>query len=75
MHVTANCGDPMRLRSDLIVLGYTNPALEGTSVDLKCPPGLMFVGPNVSTCMENGEWEPDLGEVECHGKNHYKFTI
>ena len=63
----------MRLRSDLIVFGYTNPALEGTSVDLKCPPGLMFVGPNVSTCMENGEWEPDLGEVECrrHGKNHY----
>ena len=65
----------MKLRSDLIVLGYTNPALEGTSVDLKCPPGLMFVGPNVSTCMENGEWKPDLGEVECHGKDHYKFTI
>ena len=56
--MTANCEDPMRLRGDLIVLDYTNPALEGSSVDLKCPPGLMLVSPDVSTYIENGEWEP-----------------
>ena len=49
----------MRLCGDLI-LGYANPALEGSSILLECAPGLMLVGPNVSTCMGNGEWEPDL---------------
>ena len=73
MTALANCGNPMRLRSDLIVLGYTNPALEGTSIDLKCPPGLILVSPNVSICMQNGEWEPDFEEVECHGKNQYNI--
>ena len=72
--ITANCGDPLKQRSDhkdsesVIALGYSNPALEGSSVDLKCPPRLTLIGPNVSTCMGNGEWEPNLGEVECQGK-------
>ena len=71
---TVNCGDPLKGHDDhkdagsVIALGYSNPALEGSRVDLKCPPGLTLIGPNVSTCMENGEWEPDLGEVECQGK-------
>ena len=52
----------------VMALGYSDPALEGSSVDLKCPPGLTLIGPNVSTCIGNGEWEPDLGEVECQGK-------
>ena len=29
-----------------------------------CPPGLALNGPESSTCMGNGEWEPDSREVE-----------
>ena len=57
--MAVNCGDPMRQSSNLIILDYANPALEGSSIDLKCPSGLMLVGPNASTCMggmENGNW-------------------
>ena len=32
---------------------------------LSCLPGLVQIGPNLSMCMENGEWEPDLRTVQC----------
>ena len=32
---------------------------------LSCLPGLVQIGPNLSVCMENGEWEPDLRAVQC----------
>ena len=65
----------MRLRGDLIVLGYADhPALEGSNIDPKYLPGLTLVDPNASTCMGNGEWEPDLREVECHGKNNLNMN-
>ena len=32
---------------------------------LACTSGLLLSGPSTSTCMENGEWEPDLREAEC----------
>ena len=76
--VTANCGDPLKQRNDnndadsVTALGYPIPALEGSSVDLKCPPGLTLIGPNASTCMGNGEWEPDIGQTECHGMINIK---
>ena len=41
------------------VHGNLYPAVEGTSVTFSCPPGLVLTGPNTSTCMRNGEWEPD----------------
>ena len=43
------------------------PALEGTNITFSCPLDLVLTGPNSSTCMENGEWEPDPREVECKG--------
>ena len=45
------------------------PAREGTNITLNCSSGLELIGPNTSTCMWNGEWEPDLKEVECKGNN------
>ena len=51
----------------LVVTGYTDPAVEGVSVNLTCSSGVI-IGPNMTTCMENGEWEPDLANVECKGK-------
>jgi hypothetical protein len=29
--------------------------------------GFALTGPNASVCTGNGEWEPDLGEVDCIG--------
>ena len=50
------------------VVGYEDPALEGQIITYSCPPGQILNGSNSSTCMRNGKWEPDLGEVECIGK-------
>jgi hypothetical protein len=48
-------------------MGYNDVALEGDSVSFTCSSGLVLTGPNSSTCMENGEWEPDPREVACKG--------
>ena len=45
------------------------PAMEGATLTFKYPPPqYVLTGPNTTTCMGNGEWEPDPGEVECNGK-------
>ena len=45
------------------------PALEGNTVAFSCPLGMVLTGPNATTCMGNGEWEPDPREfkVQCRG--------
>ena len=53
------------------VNGYSDPALVGTTVTLECSlPNLVFFGPNRTTCMRNGEWEPDPMEAACVGENY-----
>jgi hypothetical protein len=44
-----------------------DPAVVGTNATFSCLPGQGFTGPIVSTCVENGEWEPDPQDVECIG--------
>ena len=44
-----------------------DPALEGAVLSFDCPPQHVLIGPNTTTCMGNGEWEPDPREVECKG--------
>ena len=53
-----------------LTIKYESPALnvEGVSVTFVCFPGLVLTGPNASTCMRNGEWEPDPMNVECKSK-------
>ena len=51
-----------------MIADYYDPALEGTNVTFSCPPGFVVLGPTTSTCMENGEWEPDPRQVKCIGK-------
>ena len=46
-------------------MGYEEPAQQGESITFACTSGLELSGPNSSTCMRNGEWEPDPGEVNC----------
>ena len=48
-----------------VLTGYRDPALEGTTVIFSCPTGLILTGSSSSTCMEDGEWEPDLIEIKC----------
>ena len=50
---------------DLIIEGYEEPNLEGDSITFSCHDELMFTGPNSSTCVENGEWEPNPREAFC----------
>jgi hypothetical protein len=53
--------------TNAIALGYEDPALEGQTITFVCVSRLILSGPNISTCMGNGEWEPDPREVECTG--------
>ena len=41
--------------------------MEGTTLTLVCLPQYILIGPNTTTCMRNGKWEPDPREVECKG--------
>ena len=70
-HLTCHadkCSDPLTLADiKVIAVGYEDPALEGENIMFACPPGLIFSGANSSTCMGNGEWEPDPREVHCTG--------
>ena len=56
----------MKVTNSLAV-GYVDPALERQTIIFICPHGQTLNGSNSSTCMGNGEWEPDPGEVECIG--------
>ena len=66
---TANCGSPQTQNNESITaIGLIDDlALEGTNITFNCRPGLALTGPNLSTCMGNGEWEPDPREVRCKG--------
>ena len=66
---TANCGypSPATTVDSIRVMGHTDPALEATVVTFSCSPGLVLTGPNTTTCMDNGQWEPNPREVKCKG--------
>ena len=66
LFLTDKCSDPLELTNALAV-GYVDPALEGQTIIFTCPPGQILNGSNSSSCMGNGKWEPDPGEVECTG--------
>ena len=51
-------------------LGYGKPMLEGEGVWFSCPPNLVLIGLNSTTCTGHGEWEPDPRKVACKGKIH-----
>ena len=47
----------------------SRPMLEGSIITVSCPSGYSLTGSNASTCMGNGEWEPDPRKAECTGIN------
>lgn len=64
---TARCGYPLAADNSLRITGYHSP---GATITFSCPPGKTLVGPNTTTCKENGEWEPDpqIEGVKCAGE-------
>ena len=53
------------------VIGYGDPALEVTTIILECSsPNLVLIGPTTTTCIGNGEWEPEPREVMCIGESY-----
>ena len=69
---TASCESLVQTNDSIMVIDYIHPALEGTTVTLSCPPGLVLFGPNSTTCMDNGQWEPDPRDsMECKGIDIY----
>ena len=57
------------MNDSLKIMGYEEPTLEGTVVNFTCPTGMVLNGPiSASTCMGNGEWEPDPRELKCKGE-------
>ena len=70
-----NCRNPTELVDEsTTVIGYREPAMRGASVTFACISGLMLSGPNTSTCMGNGEWEPDLRKMVCTGTSMQTTT-
>ena len=66
------CGHPFQDRASVdndftIIRGYMDPSLEGAVLSFDCPPQHILIGSNITTCMRNGEWEPDPRDVECKG--------
>ena len=69
--IVVKCVHPQKLPmidDSLRALIENVPALAGTNATFSCLPGLIFRGPHRSTCIENGEWEPDPRNVECIGE-------
>ena len=72
---SVKCEDVLHLlgpdHENIQVIGYSDPALEGTSITLECSsPSLVHMGPSTTTCTGNGEWEPDPSEVKCVGESY-----
>ena len=57
------CKNPATTDEHVRIMGYYDPAVEGSNITFGCSPGLEFT---TSTCMRNGEWEPDPRERECN---------
>ena len=81
MHASAaSCDYPLQGGIELEfvqVAGYRVPALQGTTVKFSCPPGQVLKGPNMATCMEGGQWEPDpsVGQVKCIGNENIYWLM
>ena len=64
----AKCSYPLVEDVGVLVMEYSDPALEGASVTFGSSSELILVGANTSTCMENGQWNPDPSNIACAGQ-------
>ena len=70
LHV-ANCGNPTDQVDNTLVdiIGYTDPAVEGSNITIDCSSGYARNGAFNAVCLENGNWEPELKDISlnCSG--------
>ena len=60
--------------TNAVAVGYEDPVLEGQTIIFNCPHGQTLNGSSSSTCMGNGEWEPDPRGIECTGEHKFNFV-
>ena len=62
------------MESSLYILGYSERAVVGTTILFNCSePGKVLTGPNSATCMENGQWVPELSQLQMNCKGIQKI--
>ena len=72
LYIIANCGHPELLSigeaNDSVpsIEGYNGIPIEDSTITFSCPPGLSLIGPNVATCTETGQWDPDISGLLCN---------
>ena len=62
----AKCNQPVT--DDSVRVIFDDPTLIDSNATFTCPDEKVLIGPNASTCMDNGYWEPDPRGVECQGE-------
>ena len=67
------CGDPSKQINDsedaIQVVGYSDPAVEGTTIMLECSlPDMVLTGPSRIICADNGLWQPNPRQTACRSK-------
>ena len=79
--IIANCGNPELLptvstnESVPRVEDYDDLPIKGSTITFSCPPELKLTGPSSATCMDNGEWEPDLSMLMCNASKGYVVVL
>ena len=68
--ITGECGYPIVEDEAVTILSHVHtegPWLEGNTISYSCAYGLKIAGMNISTCMDNGLWEPHPSDITCTG--------
>ena len=68
INAAAKCRDLVSDNFPTLIVDISNQATVGITATLSCH-GLnhTLIGPNTTTCMGNGEWDPDPTEAKCKG--------
>ena len=76
MAFTGVCGYPTPKDDVVTVLNHTEgPWIEGSIIVYGCASDLKVTETNTSTCMDNGQWEPDPSDIICTGNHNYKSKV
>ena len=50
-----------------VIVNTESPLIGGSMISYSCSTGQTISGPNTSTCLDNGQWEPDPMDTLCAG--------
>jgi hypothetical protein len=68
---TVKCEDPSEeVSEDIQVVGYSDPAVEGTMIMLECssPDIMVLTGSSRINCADDGLWKPNPRQIACRSK-------